>query len=156
VEYSLVAQALDIVGDIPEADRYWQDAVGASPSDYYRIVNKRGYADFLFRQGRHQAGRKQYEEAASILDNDSDFNKWTNGYTYQMWFNSEVWNIPAPHGRADECFRDAKSLYESISSAGTKANCLQSLEAARLLVPSAPVPPTPSNITAPVQKVESG
>ncbi len=155
VEFAVIAQALDVVGDIHEADRDWQAAVAVSSSDYYKIVNKRGYADFLFRQGRHQAGRKQYEEALTILDNNSDFNKWTNGYTYQMWFTSEVWNIPAPHGRAADCYRDAMGLYESISSAIAKANCMQGLAAARLASPSAPAPPTPSNITAPVREVEA-
>jgi tetratricopeptide (TPR) repeat protein len=155
IEFAVLAQALDVVGDIPEADRYWQAAVAVSRSDYYKIVNKRGYADFVFRYGRHQPGRKEYEEALTILDNDSDFNKWTNGYTYQMWFTSEVWNIPAPHGRAEECYRDAKGLYESISSPVVKANCIQALEAARLASPSAPAPPTPSNITAPVREAEA-
>jgi tetratricopeptide (TPR) repeat protein len=154
VEFAVVAQALDIVGDYPEADRYWQAAMATSPSDYYKIVNKRGYADFLFRQGHHQAGRKQYEEALGILDNSSsDFNKYTNGYTYQMWYGSEMWNIPAPHGRANECYGDAKGLYESISSAAIKANCLQGLEATRLAYAGAPIPPTPSNVTDPAPSV---
>lgn len=128
VEYAIIAQALDIVGDSPVADQYWQEAVKTSPSDYYRIVNKRGYADFLIRQGRHQAGRKQYQEALEIWDNSSDFQKFTNGYTYQMWFYSEVWNLPAPHGRAEDCYRNAKSIYESISSAPAKSSALKALE----------------------------
>jgi tetratricopeptide (TPR) repeat protein len=157
VEFAVIAQALDVVGDIPEADRNWQAAVAASPSDYYKIVNKRGYADFLFRQGRHQPGRKQYEESLGILDNNSDFNKWTNGYSYQMWFVSEVMNIPAPHGRAEDCYKNAVGLYELISSPIAKANCLRSLEAARLgfASPAAPASPTPSNVTAPAPEAKA-
>lgn len=149
VEFAAIAQAFDVVSDIPRAEGFWQNAVGASPSDYYRIINRRGYADFLFRQGRHSDGRTQYEEALAILDNDSDFNKWTNGYTYQMWFISEFWNIPLAHSRSEECFREAQRLYLLIDSALIKANSMQSLLAAQFALPSAEAPLPASNMTVP-------
>lgn len=135
VELSAVAQALNIVGDIPQADKFFQQAIKASPSDFYKIINLRMYADFLFRQGKHQPGRKIFEDALGIFDNDSDFNKATNGYTYQMWFVSEVWNIPSPHGQAEECYKNARGLIESISATTYRVNFLQSLESARKASP---------------------
>lgn len=137
VEHSVLAQALDVVGDSPAADQNWQAAVQASPSPYYRIINKRGYADFLFRQGRHEAGRNEYEEALSLWENSSDFKKATNGYTYQMWFVSEAWNLPAPHGRAEDCYRNALALLESISSSWMRAHFQHGLRAAVQASPAA-------------------
>ena len=141
MEYAVVAQAFMVVGDTPEADQHWRRAVASSPTPYYTLINKRAYADFLFRQGMHEQGRKLFAEALSILPNDSDFNKGSNGYTYQMWFVSEVCNIPSPHGKAEECHRQAQGLYESISAADYRRNCLNGLEAARAkLLPPLPVP----------------
>jgi len=131
VELSAVAQALNIVGDMPQADNFFQQAIKASPSDFYKIINLRMYAEFLFQQGKHQQGRKVFEDALGIFDNNSDFNKAANGYTYQVWFISEVWNIPSPHGQAEECYKNARGLMESISSSTYRMNLLQSLETAR-------------------------
>ncbi len=137
VELSAVAQALDTVGDIFQADKYFERAIDVSPNDYYRIINMRLHAGFLFRQGKHQKGRKIFEDALAIFDDTSDFNKATNGYTYQFWFVTEVWAIPSPYGEAENCYKKAKGLYESISASSFRANCLQGLEAAFVTSPLA-------------------
>ena len=49
VEFEVLAQAMEIVGDFPQSDSYWKKAVKISPTDYYKIINKRGYGAFLLR-----------------------------------------------------------------------------------------------------------
>jgi tetratricopeptide (TPR) repeat protein len=124
VEFSVLAQAMEIVGDIPAAERYWKDAVQSSPTDYYRIINTRGYGAFLIRQGQQERGRRLFEEALSIWGNTTDFNKLVNGFTYQFWGENE-WGSSPRHGRADECFRNARKRYETISSASLKDQALR-------------------------------
>lgn len=113
IEFSNIAMGLVIVGDTTLAETYWQKAVDASPSDFYAVVNLRGYADFLFREGNHEKARDSYRKALKVFNNDTDKNKATNGYTYQMWMASE-----RTAGFLEESmqhYERAKNLYESIS-----------------------------------------
>jgi len=123
-----------IVGDNVLADTYMQNAISVSPSDFYRIINLRGYADFLFRQGRHEPAREKYQEALGILDNDTDFNKATNGYTYQMWMMSEFYNgFPA---ESDAHYQRAIGIFNSISNQYTKAQSISNIRQAKDAFPS--------------------
>ena len=131
VEFWTVAQALQIIGDTSQADNYYRQAIQVSPSDYYKTNNIRGYAQFLFSLGKHQQGRKLFQEALEILDDNCDNNKAVNGYTYEMWFVTEASSFPSPYGMAEECYKNSKMLFESMSDSGYKSNCLQSLEATR-------------------------
>ena len=144
IEFSVLARATEVVGDFPEAERYWKEAVKSSPTDYYRIINTRGYGAFSLRQGEHERGRRLFEEALSIWGNTTDFNKFANGYTYQFWGSAEWWNSPG-HGRADECFRNAKDIYETISGDAVKAQALRNLRSTH----PEPVPTGPSGPTGP-------
>ncbi|HUR82889.1 MAG TPA: tetratricopeptide repeat protein [Thermoanaerobaculia bacterium] len=132
VEYVSIARALVYSGDLGGAKEYWERAVAASPSAYYRVSNTRAYADYLFANGRHEQARAQYRAALSLLDNTTDFSRNVNVYTYQMWMVSEAGNLPAPYNAASECYRNAKGLAESITSATTRANALQLLEQSRV------------------------
>ena len=144
IEFSVLARATEVVGDFPEAERYWKEAVKSSPTDYYRIINTRGYGAFSLRQGEHERGRRLFEEALSIWGNTTDFNKFANGYTYQFWGSAEWWNSPG-HGRADECFRNAKDIYETISGDAAKAQALRNLRSTH----PEPAPTGPSGPTGP-------
>jgi len=136
VEFSVLAQAMEVVGDIPAAERYWKEAVKSSPTDYYRIINARGYGAFLIRQGELERGRRLFEETLSILANTTDFNKFVNGFTYQFRGRHE-WTSSPGHGRADECFKNAKERYETISSASMKGQAFRNLHSTH------PEPPAP-------------
>jgi len=144
VEFSCVALALEVVGDFPEAERYSKEAVKSSPSDYYRITNLRTYGAFLLRQGEHERGRKLFQEALSIWGNTTDFSKLMNGYTYQFWGRAEWWCSPG-RGRADECFRQAKEIYETISADEMRAQALRNLRSTH----PKPAPTGPSGPTGP-------
>ncbi len=129
VDYVTIAQGLTIVGDNLLADTYNQNAIAKSPSDFYRIINLRGYADFLFRQGRHESAREKYQEAVKVFNNDTDINKATNGYTYQMWMNSEFYNgFPA---EAESHYQRALGIYNTISNQLMKTDNLNSINQAR-------------------------
>lgn len=134
VDYVAIAQGLMIVGDNVLADTYMQNAIRKSPSDFYRIINLRGYADFLFGQGKHELAREKYHEALKVFNNDTDFNKMTNGYTYQMWMNSEFYNgFPA---EAELQYQRALNAYNSISNRTIKASNLNNLSQVRNAFPA--------------------
>jgi tetratricopeptide (TPR) repeat protein len=105
IEFSVLAQAMELVGDIPEAERYRKEAVRSSPTDYYRIINMRGYGAFLIRHGEQQRGRDLFEKALKIWGNTTDFSKLVNGYTYQFWGQHEWSNS---HDRAEKCLETPK------------------------------------------------
>lgn len=113
IEYYTIAQGLVMAGDYSRADDYWQKAIKAAPTPFYKITNMRMYADFLFNQAKHESGRALYQEALKILNNDTDQNKYTNAFTYQMWMLSEsnhrFWE------EADASYHRAKRLYETLS-----------------------------------------
>ncbi|HEX8456474.1 MAG TPA: hypothetical protein VF656_04055 [Pyrinomonadaceae bacterium] len=137
IEYGTVAQSLTSAGDLPLADEYWRRAINASPSDYYKVLNRRGYAHFLFTQGRYEAGRKQFQEAVTVLDDTTDFNKLTNGYTYQGWMVSEAG--VRQYDEAKRWYERSKATYESIANPAMKKDPLVSLEQARKrFLPTAP------------------
>jgi tetratricopeptide (TPR) repeat protein len=129
VDYVAIAQGLTLVGDNVLADTYMQNAISKSPSNFYRIINLRGYADFLFRQGRHELAREKYQEAVKIFDNNTDFNKATNGYTYQMWMNSEYYS--GFSSESDSHYQRAIGIYNSISNQMMKTYNINSLGQAR-------------------------
>ena len=129
VDYVAIAQGLTLVGDNVLADTYMQNAISKSPSNFYRIINLRGYADFLFRQGRHEFAREKYQEAVKIFDNDTDFNKATNGYTYQMWMNSEFYS--GFSSESESHYQRALGIYNSISNQMIKIYNINSIGQAR-------------------------
>ena len=136
VDYVAIAQGLMIVGDNELADRYMLTATEKSPSDFYKIINLRGYADFLFRQGKHESGRNAYQKSLEIFDNDTDFNKLTNAYTYQMWMVSEAWNgFPQ---EAERHYQRASNLANSISSKTRNSNVIRQIEQAHDRTPPIP------------------
>ena len=137
IEFSVLAQAMELVGDIPEAERYWKEAVKSSPTDYYRIINTRAYGAFLVRQGEQERGRRLSKEALEIWGNTTDFSKFVNDSTYQLWGQTESGNSP---GQAQECFRNASETYETISLASMKSEAFRRLHWAR----SGPLPTTPT------------
>lgn len=142
VDYVSIAQGLMIVGDFELADQYMRTAIDKAPSDFYRVINLRGYGQFLFGQGRHEAGRKMYADALKIADNDTDFNKNTNGYTYQMWMASEAQN--GFEQEAERYYQRAKSLFNSISIDPWRESTLKGLYHARGVYPS-PSPGGPTH-----------
>jgi len=147
VEFANLAQATELVGDYPEAEEYWQKAIAASPTAYYTIINKRGYASFLVRNGEHQKGRKVFEDALAIWPNTTDYNKFVNGFTYQFWAGAET-TIPG-RGRADNLFKEANDIYDTISNAVLKANVRRNLNYAR----GNPLGRTPSSGDVPGQEI---
>lgn len=139
VEFGTIAQGLVLAGDILLADTYFQRAIEKSANAFYKVVNTRSYANFLFNQGKHQQGREFYQKALDIVTNDSDFHKSTNAYTYQMWMVSE-----ANHRMWEEAERNyllAKRLFESLANPVARDSALRALELAYKSVYTPPPPP---------------
>jgi tetratricopeptide (TPR) repeat protein len=124
-----IAQGLTLAGDNLLADSFMQAAILKSPSDFYKIINLRGYADFLFRQGKHETGREKYRESLNLFDNSTDFNKATNGYTYKMWMASEFYS--GFSAEAESHYQRALGLYNSISNGMMKTHNLNRIMQAR-------------------------
>ena len=128
VEYVVMARCFSETGDYPQAAKYWKKAVDTAPSDYYKMLNLRGFADFEYAQGKYEDGRTIYQQAFAVFENSSDFNKWNNGYTYQMWAVSENRCLPRQFNKANEYYNEARALFETISNPTTKDFYLKSLE----------------------------
>ncbi|NMW22341.1 MAG: tetratricopeptide repeat protein [Chlorobiaceae bacterium] len=129
VDYVTIAQGLFIVGDYQLSDNYRQKAVDASPSDLYKIFNLRGYADFLFSQGKFEQAREKYRLALKIFNDDTDFNKTTNCYTYQMWMVSEF--SKGFKSNAENNYQNALRTCNRISDQNVKSYSLNMLNNAR-------------------------
>ena len=110
---------------------YWKRAVENAQTEFYKIINMRGYADYLFNQGNHEAGRAQYEGALEFFSNDTDFHKFTNGHTYRMWYFSESTHVSKR--LAEQYFERAKGIYESISNEYTRNVGLSDLNSVKAM-----------------------
>lgn len=130
VEYGTVAQGLSLAGDYPLAKEHWRKAIDRSPSEFYRILNTRAYAGFLFGQGEHEAGRASYQQALNLVRNGDDFEKYTNGYTYQHWMGSEAQERFSEE--AEKYYRMARRTFELIASPTLRFNSLAGLESAHM------------------------
>ncbi|MGI9045252.1 MAG: hypothetical protein ACR2FI_00360 [Burkholderiales bacterium] len=126
VEYATIAQNLWISNNQLLAEDFWKRAIRASPNEYFKSLNIRGYADFLFQVERQELGRKHYQQALDLLDNDTDFNKYSNAYTHQLWMSSEASN--GFNEKADIHYGYAKQLFESVSHPRRKQEGLTGLE----------------------------
>jgi tetratricopeptide (TPR) repeat protein len=141
IEFIAIASSLSSSGDYPLAETYFEKAVNKSPGPYYKTINLSLYASFLFERYRHMDARKTYNNALSILDNTTDFNKWANGCIYRSWFIAEVWNLPSPHGEAEKCYQSAETLFRSISAVGMREGAIADLQMLRSISPlGTPIP----------------
>lgn len=141
VEYHALAQTLVLAGDPAQAEVYWQRAIEASSNDFYRVVNTRMYADYLFRQGRYDEGRRQYASVLRVEESDSDTQKMTNAFTCQMWMVNEIGEGFPENGEHHR--RRAESILRSVSVAGPMASALEGLRLAHETVSRAVVSPAP-------------
>lgn len=129
VEFAMIALSLSIIGDPLLADHYWKKSIERSNTEFFKIENTRGYADFLFRLGKHEMGRNYYRKALEIFDNDTDFHKHTNAYTHQMWMVSEMGNGFSEN--ANDRYIESSRIFRSISHPVTVQSGLNGLEIAR-------------------------
>ncbi len=149
VQYSLIGIGLAQSGDALNAEKYWQKAVSTAREPYYKIINLRGYADFLFAQGQFEAGGARYQEALNIWGSDTDFNKYTNGYTYQMWFVSYA-QVLGFGSEAQQYYERARQLFSNISSDNTRLSALNALETARQALMAGMPTPTSTGTMSPI------
>jgi tetratricopeptide (TPR) repeat protein len=89
IDHQMLAAAFDAIGDYIRADEHWRSCVERSPSDSLRAMNLRGYARFLFGQGRFDQGRQKYEESLRINLPDNDQGRRIRADTCAMWSGVE-------------------------------------------------------------------
>ncbi len=89
IDCNVLAGAFSASGDSQKANYYWEKTVGKSPSNPIRHMNLRGYARFLFYQGKFQLGRSKYEEALKLELPDTDTYRRELTDTYVMWAKVE-------------------------------------------------------------------
>jgi tetratricopeptide (TPR) repeat protein len=96
IDCNLLAGAYSAIGDYLKADYYWVKTINKSQSNAIKHMNLRGYARFLFFQGKPQVGRSNYEQALKLDIADTDDNRRQITDTYIMWatveneFNNET------------------------------------------------------------------
>jgi len=127
VEYAVLAQSFHLSRMWDRAEEAWKEAIRrAADKPDYRHINMRGYADFLFALNRKEQGRAIYREAISSLPANSDTAKHLIGYTYQLWMQLES----GDPSRRDECHKQARRQFESISSSALRDDALSYLDRA--------------------------
>jgi tetratricopeptide (TPR) repeat protein len=136
IEYALIARAFDAIGDQSQADRYWNKCIQSSQGEYYRSMNLRGYASYLFAQGSFEDGRKKFEESVSSLTGDSDRMRHAKGETYLRWALIEREFGFGPE--ADTLLAKAKATFESLGHKVLKHHGLSILERAENASPAGP------------------
>lgn len=89
IDCNLIAGGYEAIGDYEKAEIYWVKTIEKSISNPIRHMNLRGYARFLFHQGKFQLGRSKYEEALKVELSDTDDNRRLISDTYLMWASTE-------------------------------------------------------------------
>ncbi|NOU19173.1 MAG: hypothetical protein HOO91_16575 [Bacteroidales bacterium] len=89
IDCNLLAGAYSDIGDYTKADNYWIKTIQKSASNSVKHMNLRGYARFLFFQGKFQLGRSKYEESLKVELPDTDNYRRQLTDTYIMWATVE-------------------------------------------------------------------
>ncbi len=119
-EYVNIARALVSVFDDNKGEQYYKKAI--STIDVYtdsvtsKLAAVRSYADFLYRKGRADEGRKQFDSA--IMQGEDGTTYALNGYTKQMQFNSE-WDLQN-FDAANKAIDEAKTFYNKIQNISSR------------------------------------
>jgi tetratricopeptide (TPR) repeat protein len=127
IDHAILARSFSLIGEWQQADKSWQCAVASAERaglTYYRMLDLRGYADFLFSRDRFEEGRARWKAALNCLDSNNDEGKYQNGYTYQLWMRWEAGET----ARARNCYKEAHQLYLSISNITMRQSSLRDLE----------------------------
>ncbi|HMH20780.1 MAG TPA: hypothetical protein VK563_03340 [Puia sp.] len=89
IDCNLLADAYSAIGDYGKADSYWIKTIEKSQSNPIEHMSLRGYARFLFFQGKFEIGRGKFEEALKIDLPETDDYKRQKADTYFMWASVE-------------------------------------------------------------------
>jgi hypothetical protein len=117
VDHLTMAQAFGTVGDTVQAALYWSRACDTAQRVFYRVINKRLYASYLFSLGRPDDGRAQYESAIDDLSAspEGDDQKHSEiGWIYEDWMLSE--GRFGFSGQAREVEQKARESYGKIAN----------------------------------------
>jgi len=129
VEMNTIALANFSAGDVILAEKYYHKAVDVSPSNYYRSLATRSYAEFLFTQRRFEEGRAQFRQAVSLISGGDNQTRYTNGYTYQSWAWNELNNAGARLA-AGQLFESAQNEFRGIDNEEVRKNSIDALSQA--------------------------
>lgn len=88
-EKMVIASGFDEIDDPIQAEDLFKQAMAETAGNFERVIVHRQYARFLFRQGREEDGRRQFEMAAGLLGSASDRHRIYNGDTYERWARAE-------------------------------------------------------------------
>lgn len=147
VELNTIAVANANAGDLIVAEKYYQRAIGAAPTDYYRSLAIRSYAAFLFPQRRFEEGREEFRKAVTLLKGGDNVVRVTNGVTYQMWAVSEL-QSGATRQTIEDLLQKARNEFSGIDNQFLRESSLQGLDALMKgrapvgITPTLPLPPT--------------
>lgn len=88
-ERGLVAMGLESIDDTTEANEWFRAAIKYAHNEFDKLIVLRQYGRFLFRTGRVNEGRKQFNKATNLLCYGSDRNNVYQGDTYERWAQLE-------------------------------------------------------------------
>jgi tetratricopeptide (TPR) repeat protein len=140
-EYNTIARAFASNDDFIEADRYFQKAIAAAPTPFYKAINHRGHARVLFALGRVKEGQDAFKKALELVNAEGDINKWFHGETYQRWAMLE--REYQDYDEAEARFHDAELAYQAIRLPGRQKEGLSNLSAVRRVHAEKEHKPTP-------------
>ena len=89
IDCNLLAGAYQNIGDYEKAEIYWAKTIKKSKSNPIKLMNLRGYARFLFFQGKFQLGRSKFDEALKLDLPDTDVYRREISDTYFLWASVE-------------------------------------------------------------------
>jgi hypothetical protein len=144
VDFLTMAQAFTTVGDTAQAALYWKHACDSAQRPFYRSINKRLYASYLFGLGSEEEGRAQYESAIGDVAEASPEGDQLYvgiGWIYQDWMLSEARR--GFLGQSAAVKQKAQESYEKIADQQLRDGWLAHLEQAAqfLKAPAQAAPP---------------
>ena len=137
-EFNTLAAASFAAGNMIDAEKYHQRAIGAARLPLYQAQATRGYAVFLFSQRRFDEARAQFAAALALAGDGDNLARQTNGLTYQTWAWHERY-VAMDESRAGELLDRARAAYGAIDIEFVRVSMLQALDLATTPGPPAPV-----------------
>jgi tetratricopeptide (TPR) repeat protein len=146
VDFLTMAQAFGAVGDTAQAALYWTRACDSAQRPFYRAINRRLYAAYLFTLGRPDEGRALYKSAISDLRDaapQADDQLYSGiGWIYEDWMLSEARRGFSDQAR--EVKRRAQETYGKIADPQLREWSVAHLERTGQWLTVAPEAATPA------------
>ena len=142
MEYVVVAFTSAEIGDLVNADDYWQKAIAVASNSIQKGEHLSAYARFLFNQGDIEEGRMKFQQSIETFKDKVEVKTQARkdlilsylGEIHARWARAEAEYAPQD-GKVKRHLDESRKFYEAIRNQSHKKDGLNNLNAVMSSIP---------------------